>query len=522
MSRPNATGLRKKDTYEQMIDYLQNDQELIKYPNRYYRQLRDSPWLTQIDGEDQNEIEAQQLNEAKIVQRETYITEAAQSMGMSAQEARVIHQHITNNHNTTHNYYQQTPPPSAPDAKMTADANVGTDHPLKQDTGTGTDYMPPPDRFNPEWRPPIGVHVSTTSHNSGVNSSMGGGVFSMGTAPPTQTPEAQPVFNPQLDRHGHPSPDRRIPVKATEVYNIASDSEDEPMDMQRQSAVMKDYMAEEQRTRNQAMVSHARAHLDEVENMKARTAIKTATMAQNGILNRFLATAQSNARARLVNQNRQSTEQSINQSIKEAEMNKWRQYMAEHSAKQQRAREDQIKQNVAKKEAEDAEKRLRAAQIENYKMNIDRGRTMERTGNRRRSESEATIYYPPNDDEPKKARKPVKPPAKKPKMESKEAKDALNKGLNTAEAKNVKMNDALNKGLSKASRIVPGKTALNAKYRKGIKEGLSNAKVKAQVQPQPDSTTTVIRNKKPIKNQAFTKIKKGQMEKVKAIALPVH
>ena len=64
MSRPNATGLRKKDTYEQMIDYLQNDQELIKYPNRYYRQLRDSPWLSQIDGEDQNEIEAQQLNEA--------------------------------------------------------------------------------------------------------------------------------------------------------------------------------------------------------------------------------------------------------------------------------------------------------------------------------------------------------------------------------------------------------------------------------------------------------------------------
>jgi hypothetical protein len=56
MPRPNVTGLRKKPTFEQIINYLEAGQEKIKYPNRYWSQLRNSPWLTQMDGEDQNDI----------------------------------------------------------------------------------------------------------------------------------------------------------------------------------------------------------------------------------------------------------------------------------------------------------------------------------------------------------------------------------------------------------------------------------------------------------------------------------
>ena len=77
MSRP-TTGLRKKPTFEQIINYLEAGQEKIKYPNRYWSQLRNSPWLTQMDGEDQNDIEAQQLKQTQIIQRETIIREAAQ------------------------------------------------------------------------------------------------------------------------------------------------------------------------------------------------------------------------------------------------------------------------------------------------------------------------------------------------------------------------------------------------------------------------------------------------------------
>ena len=38
-----AFGLRKKDTYEELINYLLNDQEKINYPNRYAKQLREPP-----------------------------------------------------------------------------------------------------------------------------------------------------------------------------------------------------------------------------------------------------------------------------------------------------------------------------------------------------------------------------------------------------------------------------------------------------------------------------------------------
>ena len=564
MSRLNATGLRKKDTYEQMIDYLQNDQELIKYPNRYFKQLRDSPWLTQLDDEYQDKLEEQQLNEAKIIQKETIIREAAQAMGMSASEARAIHQNITNNFSTTiNNSSSPPPPPSAPDvrmssetgfgtdARMTSETGVGTEHPLKEDTGTGTDWTIPPDRFNPQPPPaPHGgsaqvvIHSSTSRQNEGVNSA----IFHYRSAP-VPTPEAPPIVNPIL------KPGREPPKTKpnTPEFYIGSDTEDNAMNLQRQDAVTKDYMAEEQRTKNTAMVSQVKAYLDGVENMKPRTAIKIASMAQNGLLNRLLAMAQTNARSRLVNQNRQNTAQAINQSMREAEIQRWQQYLAEHQANQQRALEDQIKQNVAKKEAQDAEQRLREAQIENSKLNMSRLITIRNKGREEQSDSEGTVFVYEGDDEeePQKARKPVKPPVKKAKqskLESEEANEALSKGLSNAsrvvpvkkktKLGSVEAKEALNKGLSKASRVVPGKTALNVKYRKGIKEGLTNAKVKAHVEPQPDSTTTVIRKKKsgvilPIKEPqsglSYTAIKTprqkhrtGQMERVRQVVLPVH
>jgi hypothetical protein len=271
-------------------------------------------------------------------------------------------------------------------------------------------------------------------------------------------------------------------------------------------------MAEERRAKNEAIVSHASAHLVEAENMKARTAIKTATMTQSGVLNKQLAMAQSFARARQVNQNRQNTEQANIQAAKEAEANRFRQYLAEQKAQQQRAREDQVKQNIAKKEAQDAEQRLREAQIENSRMNMSRMIAIRNRGRDEKSDSEeTTFFYEGDDEEPKKARKPVKPPAKKTKLDSEEAQQALNKGL------------------SKASRVVPGKTATSY-LKKGLKEaeGVVSNKVvkgakairalktlKASVEPQPGSSYTAIKTSR-------KKYRTGQMDKVNAVVLPVR
>ena len=37
----NPLGLRKRPSYEEAIDYLQNDQEIIRYPNRGAKQTRE-------------------------------------------------------------------------------------------------------------------------------------------------------------------------------------------------------------------------------------------------------------------------------------------------------------------------------------------------------------------------------------------------------------------------------------------------------------------------------------------------
>jgi len=44
----NYDGLRRKETYDEVVDYIQNHQEKIKYPNRVAKQLRDSPMLSNL------------------------------------------------------------------------------------------------------------------------------------------------------------------------------------------------------------------------------------------------------------------------------------------------------------------------------------------------------------------------------------------------------------------------------------------------------------------------------------------
>ena len=43
--------LRKRPTYNEVIDYLENDQPKIKYPNRQATFLRNSPYPSQFDGD---------------------------------------------------------------------------------------------------------------------------------------------------------------------------------------------------------------------------------------------------------------------------------------------------------------------------------------------------------------------------------------------------------------------------------------------------------------------------------------
>ena len=70
----NYDGLKRRKTYEELIEYLQYDQPKIKYPDRTASQIRNSPQLSNLlDGEGINikNIEDQQRDKLIIEQRET-------------------------------------------------------------------------------------------------------------------------------------------------------------------------------------------------------------------------------------------------------------------------------------------------------------------------------------------------------------------------------------------------------------------------------------------------------------------
>ena len=68
-------GLRRRETYQEIINYLENEQEIIHYPNRTAKFLRESPYLTQLDGEGQRTLEEQQLNALKQQEKEKILRE---------------------------------------------------------------------------------------------------------------------------------------------------------------------------------------------------------------------------------------------------------------------------------------------------------------------------------------------------------------------------------------------------------------------------------------------------------------
>ena len=54
----NYQGLRKRESYNEIVDYLENKQEQINYPNRFAKQIRNSPELSNLfDGEGMGAVE---------------------------------------------------------------------------------------------------------------------------------------------------------------------------------------------------------------------------------------------------------------------------------------------------------------------------------------------------------------------------------------------------------------------------------------------------------------------------------
>ena len=64
----NYDGLRKRNTYNEIIDYLQFHQEKIIYPDRFAKRIRETPQLTNLlDGEGLGHTELQELDKKRAV-----------------------------------------------------------------------------------------------------------------------------------------------------------------------------------------------------------------------------------------------------------------------------------------------------------------------------------------------------------------------------------------------------------------------------------------------------------------------
>ena len=95
----NYDGLRKRDTYNELIDYLQFKQEKIIYPDRFAKRLRESPQISNLlDGEGlgKGDLEEQEKNRIKEVLKEAAIIQA----GGTAQFSRADPANNRSNVNT--------------------------------------------------------------------------------------------------------------------------------------------------------------------------------------------------------------------------------------------------------------------------------------------------------------------------------------------------------------------------------------------------------------------------------------
>ena len=78
-------GLRQRPKYDEIVSYLTDYQQMLRYPNRFAKQMREHPYMTQLDGDGFMEMQDQQeaINKQQLINQQvqhivnnTYISEA--------------------------------------------------------------------------------------------------------------------------------------------------------------------------------------------------------------------------------------------------------------------------------------------------------------------------------------------------------------------------------------------------------------------------------------------------------------
>ena len=86
-----TNGLKRRQTYEEVIEYIKNDKDKIKYPDREAKQLRNTFELSQLDGVGMQIMEQQQFREMKEREKEHLLRQIASKTNLSSTDARATH-----------------------------------------------------------------------------------------------------------------------------------------------------------------------------------------------------------------------------------------------------------------------------------------------------------------------------------------------------------------------------------------------------------------------------------------------
>ena len=83
-----TTGLKQRKSFENVIDYIQNDKTKIKYPARTAKFLRNSFELSQLDNAGMMLMEQQQFREMKQREKEHLLRQLVANTSKSMTDAR--------------------------------------------------------------------------------------------------------------------------------------------------------------------------------------------------------------------------------------------------------------------------------------------------------------------------------------------------------------------------------------------------------------------------------------------------
>ena len=86
MHKIKYNGLRKRETYDQLVDFIERDPVIIHYPDRRAFQFRESHYLTQLDGEGMRQMESLEINRFKEREKKHILQHMSTQTGHSVAE----------------------------------------------------------------------------------------------------------------------------------------------------------------------------------------------------------------------------------------------------------------------------------------------------------------------------------------------------------------------------------------------------------------------------------------------------